>query len=145
MLGRTLQELEWDPSYTEEFYGMLRQALTTGRLIEDAHAVSTPGGVMHHEYALAPLRGQHGDIEGGGGDRADVTPRVAAESERRAALETAQQAVRQRDDVLAVVSHDLRNMLNVFRLTGESLRTELPDDAGVARDFVARLERQATR
>jgi PAS domain S-box-containing protein len=143
MLGRTLQELEWDPSYTEEFYGMLRQALTTGRLIEGAHAVSTPGGVVHHEYALAPLRGQHGEIEGVAVTARDVTPRVAAESERRAALETAQQAVRQRDDVLAVVSHDLRNMLNVFRLTGESLRTELPDDAGVARDFVARLERQA--
>src|SRR5712664_144588 len=143
MMGRTWQDLGWVPKYTAQFYGMLRLALTTGRLVEDARAVWTPGGLVHYEYALAPMRGHRGEIEGVAVTARDVTARVAADTERRAALETAQRAVRQRDDVLAVVSHDLRNMLNVFRLTGESLRTELPDDAGVARDFVARLERQA--
>ena len=143
MLGRTWQELGWDPTYAADFYGMLRLALTTGRLIEDARAVSTPAGVVHHEYALAPLRGQRGEIEGVAVTARDVTARVAAETERQAALDTAQRAVRQRDDVLAVVSHDLRNMLNVFRLTASSLANELPEDAGLARDFVGRLERQA--
>jgi len=143
MLGRTWQELGWDPTYTAEFYGMLRLALTTGRVIEDARAVSTPAGVVNHEYALAPLRGQRGDVEGVAVTARDVTARVAAETERQAALDTAYRAVRQRDDVLAVVSHDLRNMLNVFRLTASSLANELPEDAGLARDFVGRLERQA--
>ncbi|MFL5310751.1 MAG: ATP-binding protein [Myxococcales bacterium] len=143
MLGRTWQELGWDPSYTADFYAMLRLALTTGRVIEDARAVSTPAGVVHHEYALAPLRGQRGEVEGVAVTARDVTARVAAESEKQAALDTAQRAVRQRDDVLAVVSHDLRNMLNVFRLTASSLANELPEDAGLARDFVGRLERQA--
>jgi len=143
MLGRTWQELGWDPEYTSQFYGMIRLALTTGRVVEDARAVSTPGGVVHHEYALAPLRGQRGEIEGVAVTARDVTARVAAEAERQAALETAQRAVRQRDDVLAVVSHDLRNMLNVFRLTASSLANELPEEAALARDFVGRLERQA--
>jgi PAS domain S-box-containing protein len=143
MLGRTWQELGWDPEYTHQFYGMLRLALTTGRVVEDARAVSTPGGVVHREYALAPLRGQRGEIDGVAVTARDVTARVAAEAERQAALDTAQRAVRQRDDVLAVVSHDLRNMLNVFRLTSSSLANELPDDAALARDFVSRLERQA--
>ena len=143
MLGRTWQELGWDPEYTAEFYGMIRLALTTGRVVEDARAVSTPAGVVHHEYALAPLRGQRGEIEGVAVTTRDVTARVAAAAERQAALDTAQRAVRQRDDVLGVVSHDLRNMLNVFRLTSSSLANELPEDAGLARDFVARLERQA--
>src|SRR5207302_4916438 len=126
-----------------DFYAMLRLALSTGRLIEDARAVSTPAGVVHQEYALAPLRGQRGEIEGVAVTARDVTARVAAETERQAALDTATRAVRQRDDVLAVVSHDLRNMLNVFRLTASSLANELPEDAGLARDFVGRLERQA--
>jgi signal transduction histidine kinase len=68
---------------------------------------------------------------------------VAADAERRAALETAQRAVRQRDDVLAVVSHDLRNMLNVFRLTAWALASELPEDAATARDLVPMLQSQA--
>src|SRR6267142_2638903 len=105
MMGRTWQELGWDPKYTAQFHGMLRLALTTGQLVEDARSASTPGGFVHHEYALAP--------------------------------------VRRRDDVLAVVSHDLRNILNVFRLTTSSLATELEDEAGTAGDFVAVLQRQA--
>ncbi len=143
MLGRTGQELGWDPSYTAHFYGMLRLALTTGRLVEDARAVSTAGGLVHHEYAIGPLRGQRGEIEGVAVTSRDVTARVAADADRRAALEKAQRAVRQRDDVLAVVSHDLRNMLNVFRLTASSLAAELPEDAATAGDFVAVLQRQA--
>ena len=144
MLGRTWQDLGWDPGYTAQFYGMLRLALTTGRVVEDARAVSTPGGMVHHEYALAPLRGQRGEIEGVAVTARDVTARVAAEAERQAALDTAQRAVRQRDDVLAVVSHDLRNMLNVFRLTTASLATELPEDTVAARELVARLQGQAS-
>jgi PAS domain S-box-containing protein len=143
MLGRTWQELGLDPKYTPQFYGMLRLALTTGRLVEDARAVWTAGGLVHHEYAFAPMRGHRGEIEGVAVTARDVTARMAADAERRAALETAQRAVRQRDDVLAVVSHDLRNILNVFRLTASSLEGELPEDAGTAGDFVAVLQRQA--
>jgi len=143
MMGRTWQELGWDPKYTAQFHGMLRLALTTGQLVEDARSASTPGGFVHHEYALAPMRGHRGEIEGVAVTARDVTARVAADAERLAALETAQRAVRQRDDVLAVVSHDLRNILNVFRLTTSSLATELEDEAGTAGDFVAVLQRQA--
>ena len=60
MLGRTWQELGWDPEYATRFQGMLRLALTTGQLIEDAREVSTARGLMHHEYVFAPLRGQPG-------------------------------------------------------------------------------------
>jgi len=144
MLGRTWQELGWDPGYGAQFQGMLRLALTTGQPIEDAREVSTPGGLAQHEYVLAPLRGQQGEIEGVAVTARDVTARMAAEAERRAALEAARRAVRQRDDVLAVVSHDLRNMLNVFRLTTASLATELPEETVAARELVARLQGQAS-
>ena len=144
MLGRTWQELGWDPEYATRFQGMLRLALTTGQLIEDAREVSTARGLMHHEYVFAPLRGQRGEIEGVAVTARDVTARSAAEAERRAALETSQRAVRQRDDVLAVVSHELRNMLNVFRLTGASLAAELPEGTAQARELVTRMQGEAS-
>jgi PAS domain S-box-containing protein len=140
MLGRTWQELDLEPDYRAQFYGLLRLALNTGRLIEDAREVSTPAGPAHYEYALAPVRGQRGEIEGVAVTARDVTARVTADAERRAALVTAQRAVRQRDDVLAVVSHDLRNMLNVFRLGASSLAEELPEDATTARGLVTLLQ-----
>ena len=143
MLGRTWQELDLEPEYRSQFYGLLRLALTTGRLIEDARETSTPAGPAHYEYAVAPLRGQRGEIEGVAVTARDVTARVAADAERRAALQTAQRAVRQRDEVVAVVSHDLRNMLNVFRLGASSLAEELPEDAASARGLVSLLQAHA--
>jgi PAS domain S-box-containing protein len=147
MIGGTWQQAGGDPAYAEQFRSMFRLALTTGQLIEDARKISTPAGVVHHEYALSPLRGQRGEIEGAALTARDVTARVAADTERRAALETAQRAVRQRDDVLAVVSHDLRNMLNIFRLTAASLADQLPQKkakkTGTARDLVTMLQAQA--
>lgn len=143
MLGRTWQELDLEPEYRAQFYGLLRLALNTGRLIEDAREASTPAGPAHYEYALAPLRGQRGEIEGVAVTARDVTARVAADAERRTALETAQRAVRQRDELVAVVSHDLRNMLNVFRLGTSSLAEELPEDAAAARGLVSLLQAHA--
>ncbi len=170
MVGRTWQEMGWDSGYAAQFQGMLRLVLDTGQLIEDARAVPTPAGVVHTEYALGPLRGPRGEIEGVAVTARDVTVRVAAEMERQAAEaelqtreelrqtleaerlarraaeeagETAQKAVRQRDDVLAVVSHDLRNVLGVFRITAAVLSKELPEDAGRARERIAALQGQA--
>jgi signal transduction histidine kinase len=143
MLGHTWQEVGWDPEYGAQFHAMVRLALGTGHVIEDAREVSTPAGPAHHEYAFAPLRGQRGEIEGVAITARDVTARVEAESERRAALQTAQWAVRQRDEVLAVVSHDLRNMLNIFRLSATSLLHELPKDGTNARELVSMMQRQA--
>jgi PAS domain S-box-containing protein len=144
MLGRTWEELGWDPEYQPQFQGMLRLALTTGRPIEDAREVSTAAGLVQMEYVFTPLRGLRGELDGVAVTAREVTSRVAADSERRAALETAQRAVRQRDDVLAIVSHDLRNTLNVFRLTATALADELPDENAGARELVARLQNSSS-
>jgi PAS domain S-box-containing protein len=144
MVGRTRQELGWDPEYGAQFQALLRLAVTTGQPIEDAREVPTAHGSVQHESVIAPLRGHRGEIEGVAVTARDVTTRMATEAERRAALEAARRAIRQRDDVLAVVSHDLRNMLNVFRLTTASLAAELPDNTAAARELVSRLQGQAS-
>jgi PAS domain S-box-containing protein len=65
----------------------------------------------------------------------DITERRAAEQERarlldaeRSARSAAEVALRTRDEVLAVVSHDLRNPLSVIDMCAASLSDKLPPD-----------------
>ncbi|HJR65316.1 MAG TPA: ATP-binding protein [Gemmatimonadaceae bacterium] len=65
----------------------------------------------------------------------DITDRRAAEQERarlldaeRSARAAAEVALRTRDEVLAVVSHDLRNPLSVIDMCAASLSDKLPPD-----------------
>jgi signal transduction histidine kinase len=52
-----------------------------------------------------------------------------AEAQSAKSLAEATRAARARDDVLAVVSHDLRNPLHAITLACDSLRTEVPPNA----------------
>jgi signal transduction histidine kinase len=60
----------------------------------------------------------------------------------------AQQATSARDDVLAIVSHDLRNPLNVVGMSAAMLRStlnEVPIDAEATLGLVLRIERNVAR
>jgi len=77
----------------------------------------------------------------------DITDRRAAEQERarlldaeRAARTAAEQALRTRDEVLAVVSHDLRNPLSVIDMCAASLSDKLPPDDAGARNLLLTIE-----
>jgi signal transduction histidine kinase len=65
-----------------------------------------------------------------------------AERESAKSLHTATQAARARDDVLAVVSHDLRNPLHAIVLACDSLRGEVSDKGAT---YIATIERQVQR
>jgi signal transduction histidine kinase len=75
---------------------------------------------------------------------------LAAELARRAALSVensqlyreAQRAIKARDEVVAIVSHDLRNPLNVIGLTTKLLEEELAGNPACL-DLLARAERAA--
>jgi PAS domain S-box-containing protein len=77
----------------------------------------------------------------------DVTERRAAEAERARLLEAeqaaraaAETALRTRDEVLAVVSHDLRNPLSVIDMCAVSLADRLPPEDEAARSLVRTIE-----
>jgi PAS domain S-box-containing protein len=77
----------------------------------------------------------------------DVTDRRAAEEERARLLEAEQSAraaaelaLRRRDEVLAVVSHDLRNPLSVIDMCVASLEEKLPARDDAARSLVTTIE-----
>jgi PAS domain S-box-containing protein len=56
----------------------------------------------------------------------EVARRAATAIENAWLYEEARKAVRLRDDVLAIVSHDLRNPINTISMTAELLREQLP-------------------
>ena len=77
----------------------------------------------------------------------DITERRAAEDERARLLEAervaraaAESALRTRDEVLAVVSHDLRNPLSVIDMCAVSLADRLPSDDEGARHLIRTIE-----
>jgi PAS domain S-box-containing protein len=77
----------------------------------------------------------------------DITDRRAADEERTHLLEAertargaAETALRTRDEVLAVVSHDLRNPLSVIDMCAASLSDKLPPDDEGARSLVRTIE-----
>lgn len=65
-----------------------------------------------------------------------------AEAESQKSLNAATRAVRARDDVLAVVSHDMRTHLHAIGLAGEALRDEVTGDA---LRFLGAIERASQR
>ncbi|HEY0483844.1 MAG TPA: ATP-binding protein [Kofleriaceae bacterium] len=87
--------------------------------------------------------------------KADVSPRRIAlrirfairigraEAESARLLAAANQAARARDDVLAVVSHDLRGPLHAIGLACEALRDEVSSDA--SRRYLGAIERASHR
>lgn len=70
-----------------------------------------------------------------------------AEAEQAAALRSAQRAVQDRDDLLSIVSHDLRNPLNAIRIAADELADPQldPEERKVMSGAVQRALRRAER
>lgn len=86
--------------------------------------------------------------------RTDLSPRrlelrvrfairiARAEAESGRAVEVAQQASRAKNDILAVVSHDLRGPLHAISLAVEALRDEIPESS---KRYLGAIERSINR
>lgn len=66
-------------------------------------------------------------------------------SQERAARATAEQAVAVRDEVLSIVSHDLRSPLSTIVFAASTMRTKPPKDAAAAATLADRILRSADR
>ena len=115
--GRTVRDVLGDRA--DEVEPRLRRVLETGEVIVTEHVV--PGDAAHPEprymlVTLFPVRSPGGANLGVGGIIMDITDRKVMEDALRASEQQAQRSVQLRDEVLAIVSHDLKNPLGAIRM-----------------------------
>ena len=94
-----------------------------GEVVPPVERVITPAPGpedRHLRTSAAPLRGDDGSVEGAVVIYGDITDRRQAELAVR-------EAARLREEILAVVSHDLRNPLGAIRMSAEILLRRGPE------------------
>ena len=121
------------PDHSERVLQTMRHSFDTGEPWEDTHPLRGKDGTYRWFLSLAlPIRSEDGSITNWLGTNTDITEQKNAESERERALALEQQvrsaaerATRARDEVMAIVAHDLRNPMNTIAtsatIIGDSL------------------------
>jgi PAS domain S-box-containing protein len=117
----------------------LAEALAGGTVTvtDRPYRVPETGRAGFFESQYAPIRDEAGAIIGGLGVIRDITDRKQAEAERaelqreHAARGEAEAALRERDQVLATVSHDLKTPLSTIRGQAQFLRRRASRSGGL--------------
>lgn len=118
--GADIMELCYpDPAYRAQVR-LYMESLEPGW--RDFDMTARDGSVVRTSWANIPLVDNRRV-----GIGIDVTERKAAHERLQTALASAQQAVRERDNLLAVVSHDLRNPLSTMSIAGSLLLEDIPE------------------
>ncbi len=113
--------------------------------------VAKDGKTVHISLTVSPIRDASGRVIGASKVARDITERKLAERERERLLgweQTARrrlaEAVAAREEFIAVAAHELRNPLNVFHLTLQSLLRAASNAAGSA-DIVSLVDKSRTQ
>lgn len=155
-----------------ETAALLRDSMHSVRHLERAAVEASPGhrallegagvSLPEREWIAAPMIGRDGQSLGlmhlcdkEGGDFTDTDRSLLAQMAQIAAsalenarlFQEAEAATRTRDDMLAIVSHDLRTPLSVISLSTEGMLAALPQGEEVRRQRTAleRIQRAARR
>jgi PAS domain S-box-containing protein len=127
VLGRRDDEIS-DPADVADLVALKLEALQYRERIRREVAVRLDGETRWYDVTAEPLLDDDGAAVGVTTAAADVTARRRAEEERisllaseRRSREAAEKAIRDRDAVLRVVSHDLRTPLNSIRMAADLL------------------------
>ncbi len=141
--GRPLEQARTNPrsfleSVLPEDRSRVEEALENyGRgEYEAQYRIMQPGGNIRWIWARAyPVRDAKGQVIYVVGLAEDITAQKLAEQEREQLLESERQAraqteaaLRMRDRVLRIVSHDLKNPLHTIGMAAEVLKMRLPDE-----------------
>jgi PAS domain S-box-containing protein len=138
-VGRSIGEML--PSIAPRVEPILRRVLDTGEPVVNLEVSGPPDLPSHHDRSflatLFPVRAPTGALTGVGGIVVEITELRQVQDELRTAIRT-------RDEVLAVVSHDLRSPLGTVQLSATKLLTELDTDAR-ARKHLEMIQRATIR
>jgi PAS domain S-box-containing protein len=124
-----------------------------GGFLREKRYIRKDGSVAYVELAVSTVRDARGEPLHNIAVIHDVSARKHVEQELlhnretlEQALRSAQQATRMRDDVLAIVSHDLRSPLSAAQLAVENLALRLGSDVDdVSRRQLLAIRRSITR
>ena len=123
------------PDHADRVIHGMERCFARGEAWQDTHPLRGRDGTYRWFLSRAlPIRGEDGAIKSWLGTNTDITEWKVAEAERERALALEQQArteaeraSRARDEVIAIVAHDLRNPMNTI-LTSAVLIAETLDD-----------------
>jgi PAS domain S-box-containing protein len=122
------------PDHVERVVDGVRRALDSGEPWEDSFPLRGKDGRYRWFLSRAlPIRDQGGRTVRWFGTNTDVTGQRDIEAELRQRNEDARRAVRERDDMMAVVSHDLRNPLSTILMAASILQDDSSDAERMAR------------
>ncbi|MFW6330101.1 MAG: PAS domain S-box protein [Gemmatimonadota bacterium] len=150
--GTTLEEVEgWGwrklhhPDHVDRVVERISHSWATGDPWEDTFPLRRHDGDYRWFLSRAlPIRDDAGRIVRWFGTNTDVTAQREIEAELRRLNEETRRAVQARDDMMAVVSHDLRNPLNTIRMAASLLQDEsLSEDQ--KRPQLSIIQRAASR
>jgi PAS domain S-box-containing protein len=111
------------PSGEQNAFQELVQRVFSGGSVSatEVRRLRKDGTLIDLNLSAAPLRDAHGRVIGMMATLADITERKQAEVERTRLLQDLEEALRARDQFLAVASHELRTPLTSLRLQVDGL------------------------
>ncbi|HLL52275.1 MAG TPA: PAS domain-containing sensor histidine kinase, partial [Myxococcaceae bacterium] len=154
-VGLRVEEIFDTKDVADRVVASARRVLETGQPVmnEEMQGRSRePHGPRTWLLSYYPVRTRDGTMLGVGGVVTEITERKRMEEELRrtkqvaeVAYEEARQAVRSRDDYLAIVAHDLRTPLVSIALSADGVKNNLPIQSGGAARQLAEHILRATR
>jgi PAS domain S-box-containing protein len=143
VIGKTHRELGVPAATCELWEAGLGSVFATGQPASQELDFDAPGGKRFYDVRMVAELGASGAVEFVLAVIHDATDRRSAERTVRAALDEAQRAVRTRDQLVSLVSHDLKSPLNTMVLGISLLEEEAIGDDG--RRVLHKMARQTRR
>lgn len=137
--GKNLTELGYPEHLVKLHEGQMDQVFRTKAGLRGENAFTTASGeTAYFENVFVPVTGTDGNVKYIAGAARDISHRKQAE-------EALQRAISNREEVLAVVSHDLRNPLGSILMTASLLKRMPNRGEQFVRAQVEKIQRAAER
>ncbi|MBV8486771.1 MAG: PAS domain S-box protein [Planctomycetaceae bacterium] len=132
MIGRPISVLAV-PGNTEDMAGILEK-IARGERVDHYDTIrrAKDGRLVHISLCVSPIRDATGKIVGASKIARDISDRKRIEKEKEALLQEIRKQVKQRDEFLEMLAHELRNPLAPLRNAVHLLEVQGDDAASVS-------------